>query len=217
MLKMINVSFKDILVNLNFEISYNENAIIYSGVKTGSTLFLKIIDNILDGAKDKILFQDRNILDFNEEEKIFYSYHVSFVFESQGLIHYLNSIDNILLPLKKRLQIDIDLLDSLIKDFNLKPILYKEPSELSDIETKLVNIARAIIVKPKLILYDELDEGMDIKFFEDILTKLKKYQNRLKFSQIFTTTKHFEYSEYKNFEKKYLLFNNTIKKANEKF
>jgi len=212
LLKCKNVSFYDILKDINFELDYKENAIIYSGVKTGSTLFLKIIDNMVDNVKGEILFEGKNILAFNEDSKIDYSFNVSFSYEQKGLLHSMNVFDNIILPLKKFKSYDEKLLNSLIKDFQIKNILYKEPSEINDVETILVNIVRAIIVKPKLILYDEIDNGMDIDMTSNILNILEKYQNKISFAQIFTTVKNYPFSPYSKFNKKFKLFNKTLEK-----
>lgn len=204
-----------ILKDINFKLNYKENMVVYSGVKTGSTLFLKIIDSMIDDVYGELIFEGDNVLNFSKEKKIEYSYFVSFVYEESGLLHSLNILDNILFPLKKYHKYDNILLENLINDFKLERILYKEPSEISDIETRLVNIVRAIIVKPKLILYDEMDGGMDIEMVSRIINLLEKYQDILGFAQIFTTVKNYGYKPYLKYKKSFSLFNGRLEKIDE--
>jgi len=218
LLKCKNIYFyknsnQSILENINFSLDYKDTIIIYSGVNSGSTLLLKIIDNVVENVKGEILFEGRNILKFNRDEKLDYTYKVSFVFEREGLFYNMNVIENILFPLKKYTTYDKHLLQELIKDFKIKNILYKEPSEIDDIETMLINIVRAIIVKPKLILYDEMDGGMDKEMVKNIVKLLEKYQQKIGFSQIITTVKNYPYEPYKKY-RSFLLFNKKLKELN---
>ncbi|MEA2018137.1 MAG: ATP-binding cassette domain-containing protein [Campylobacterota bacterium] len=213
MINISNLHFKDIFKNINFSIEKQSNTIIYSGVNTGSTLFLKMIDGIVSNIEGEFIVDSINITNLSTEETLSHSNKVSFVYETNGLIHYLNIYDNIMLPLKKFKDYDEVLLNRLIDDFNIKNLLFKDPSELSDIELKLVNIVRAIVVHPKIILYDELDGGMDIDLLNSIISKLSIYQKELGFLQIFTTVKKFEFDLYKNFDNKYLLFNKTLERV----
>ena len=213
MIKIANLSFKDIFYKLNFEALRQSNTIIYSGIKTGSTLFLKIIEGMVGDIDGELIVDNLSINHLSDSELYDYSYKVAFVYEEGGLIHFLNIYENIILPLKKYKAYDEKLLERLIDDFNIRDLLFLEPSELSDIELKLVNIVRAIIVKPKIILYDELDGGMDSENFNKIITKLYSYQKEFNFLQIFTTVNQFEFELYKNFDNKYLLFNKTLKRV----
>lgn len=213
MIQISNLSFKDVFSNINFNVKRQSNTIIYSGVKTGSTLFLKMIDGMVSNMEGEFIVDDIDVINLSEMASLDYSFKVSFVYENDGLIHYLNVYENILLPLKRFRNYDENLLDRLIDDFNIRNLLYKDPSELSDIEIKLVNIVRAIIVQPKIILYDELDGGMDINILNIIISKLSIYQKELGFLQIFTTVKKFEFHLYNNFDNKYLLFNKTLERV----
>ena len=202
-----------ILEDINFSLDYKDTIIIYSGVNSGSTLLLKIIDNVVENVKGEILFEGKNILKFDRDEKLDYTYKVSFVFEREGLFYNMNIIENILFPLKKYTTYDKSLLNELIRDFKIENILYKEPSEIDDIETMLVNIVRAIIVKPKLILYDEMDGGMDKEMVQNIVNLLEKYQQKIGFSQIITTVKNYPYEPYKKY-RSFLLLNKKLKELN---
>ena len=213
MINISNMSFKNIFENINFRAEKQTNTIIYSGVNTGSTLFLKMIDGLLTDIKGEFIVNSVDVTTLSEIDALNYSNDISFVYEINGLIHYLNIYDNIMLPLKKFKYYDEILLNRLINDFNIGNLLYNDPSELSDVEIKMVNIVRAIVVRPKIILYDELDGGMDIDILNNIISKLSLYQKELDFLQIFTTVKSFEFDLYKNFDYKYKLFNKTLERV----
>ena len=125
---------------------------------------LKIAGTCLDGMKDKDLaaFRNRNL---------------GFVFQSFHLIHSLNVIDNVELPLLYRKVSSKErhrLAEEVLKKVGLSHRMHHMPTQLSGGQCQRVAIARAIIGNPEIILADEPTGNLDSKMGAEVMSLLHK-------------------------------------------
>ena len=177
----IKVNNQDFLIeDINIFIPSGSLISIISNPGEGKTKLFKIL-----GLKEKankgdlfILGKNVNKLSRNELSKL--HGEISMVGEDDDLIYNLGVEENIIFPLivtnKGKDEIEIAVKE-LISWLRISTILNKNVSYLSNYEKKLVQFARAIITRPRLLLLDNFFTGIDADYEKKIsylLLALKK-------------------------------------------
>lgn len=114
---------------------------------------------------------------------------VGFVFQKPVLYSHLSLKQNILFAerLGRRQRLDRDHFASLIDSLGLGEHLYKKPDQLSGGQAQRAGIARALVRKPPLILFDEPLSSVDEHLSEAIRTDLITLHSHLGFTGIYVT------------------------------
>ena len=166
------------LSNVNLILNKNELTIIKGPSGSGKTTLLNIIGGLLKPSSGKILVNNKNIIEMNDNEKAYYRNKViGFVFQSFYLEPNFTVYDNVEVPLiiagipkNERRKMILSTLDSV-------GLLDKEKmiaSKLSGGEKQRVSIARAIVNNPEIILADEPTGNLDSKNGDMIMSLLKR-------------------------------------------
>lgn len=166
------------LSNVNLILNKNELTIIEGPSGSGKTTLLNIIGGLLKPSSGKILVNNKNIIEMNDNEKAYYRNKViGFVFQSFYLEPNFTVYDNVEVPLiiagipkNERRKMILSTLDSV-------GLLDKEKmiaSKLSGGEKQRVSIARAIVNNPEIILADEPTCNLDSKNGDMIMSLLKR-------------------------------------------
>ncbi len=166
MLKIHDLSFSYnnnlILSNISFNCKENEFISFIGPSGCGKTTLLNVIANILK--------PNSGIIDnpFNR---------ISYVFQQDALLPWLNVLQNILLPLEiknnKLTNDDKIKATKILGELGLHDIDYLYPSELSGGMKKRVELARALIIEPELLILDEPFSSLDILTRERLNVLLK--------------------------------------------
>ena len=136
---------------------------------TGKIIFdNKEIDGILKTKDVQMIFQNP-LSSFNSRMKI-----VDYMWEPLRNYFKLSKKDSI--PFIKKSLIDVGLDENALE---------KYPHEFSGGQLQRITIARAIIIKPKLIVCDEITSALDVSVQKQILELLKKLQKDLHLSYLF--------------------------------
>ena len=128
----------------------------------------KEIDDILKTKDIQMIFQNP-LSSFNPRMKI-----VDYMWEPLRNYFKLSKKDSI--PLIKKSLIDVGLDENALE---------KYPHEFSGGQLQRITIARAVIIKPKLIVCDEITSALDVSVQKQILELLKKLQQNLELSYLF--------------------------------
>ena len=128
----------------------------------------KEIDGILKTKDIQMIFQNP-LSSFNPRMKI-----IDYMWEP--LRNYFNLSKKDSIPLIKKFLIDVGLDENALE---------KYPHEFSGGQLQRITIARAIIIKPKLIVCDEITSALDVSVQKQILELLKKLQKDLDLSYLF--------------------------------
>ena len=140
---------------------------------TGKSVLLKNIIGILKPDKGEIFFRDRDITKMNEHELLEIRKNIGYLFQDAALFDFMSVEDNIKFPLVEQLGMKngrelSERVEELLELVELPGIEKKFPSELSGGMRKRVGLARAIAVKPKIVLFDEPTTGLDPILAESI-------------------------------------------------
>ncbi len=145
---------KKVLDNISFNVEEGEILSIVGFSGSGKSTILKILCGLLKADSGKIDISDGD---------------VAMVFQYSALFDSLNVFDNISFALQERKEFKNkytqeelkEIVAKSLKTVGLSGIEDKFPNELSGGMQKRVSLARAIVTKPKFILYDEPTAGLD--------------------------------------------------------
>jgi len=182
-IELINISktFQDELVLKDVSGSFDIHSIAIIGPSGGgkSTL-LRIIGGLLtpDSGALKI---DGETIEFSKRYLHNYRRNIGFVFQSKGLFEHLTAIENMLLPLIHAFGMGkteaVEVSSKLFERFGLTDEKNKYPFQLSGGQQQRIAIARAVAVKPWLLLLDEPTSALDPEYTAEVLNMLGELQN----------------------------------------
>ncbi len=165
-LRGVSKSFGDLCVldGLDLEVARGENVVLMGQSGTGKSVTLKIMSGLMrpDAGTveiDGIAVDPRRRADLRRVRE-----RIGFVFQGAALINWLSARENVALPLRERGLGERDVretVDRRLAEVGLENIGDKFPAEISGGMRKRVGFARAVVLEPALVLYDEPTTGLD--------------------------------------------------------
>ena len=155
-----------VLRDINLVINKGENLVILGQSGTGKSVLIKCIVGLNDLDEGKLVLFGRNISELSDKELINLRKKIGFLFQSGALYDSMTVRENLEFPLRQQLNsIPEEKLNSLIKEalknVGLAGAIDMKPSELSGGMSKTLGLARTLILKPEIMLYDEPTTGLD--------------------------------------------------------
>ncbi|MFH0727428.1 MAG: ATP-binding cassette domain-containing protein [Pseudomonadota bacterium] len=180
---------KVILDKVNLKIFENQVTTIIGKSGTGKSVLLKHIAGLLIPDEGEILLEGKSIAAMKKEgswER--YRSHISYMFQGNALFDSMTVFDNVALPLRrttnlKRKEISEKVMARLTQT-ELTDVTGKYPSELSGGMQKRVALARALVMDPKIVLFDEPTTGQDLVRRNVILSMISQYKRMIGFNAI---------------------------------
>ena len=177
----VNYKKKQVLNQLNFAIKQKECFTILGESGAGKTTLLKCIIGLKRPSSGDILVEGQSVISKSEEELVEVRKKIAYVFQNGALFDSMTVFENLALPLQEHKKLSYNAIKnrvrSQLEDFELKHTEHLYPSELSGGMQKRVGIARCMMLKPKVILYDEPTVSLDpynTANLVKIMLKLKK-------------------------------------------
>lgn len=180
-------SFGDnhVLRNFNLTLNKGENIVILGRSGSGKSVLIKCIIGLVkpDSGSIRVLQQDMSGIGLRELDQI--RSRVGFLFQSNALYDSMTVRENLEFPLRRhRREMSEEEVDRLVQEalsnVGLPQTIDMMPSELSGGMRKRIALARTLILKPEIILYDEPTTGLDpitAGEISDLMIELgKKYQ-----------------------------------------
>ena len=181
-----------VLRDINLVIHKGESVVILGKSGTGKSVLIKCIVGLVDydGGTLVILGQDVSKLD-NEELKELRK-KIGFLFQSGALYDSMTVRANLEFPLRRQVPIvskeEINLLiQEALEQVGLTEAIDMSPSELSGGMRKRLGLARTLILKPEIMLYDEPTTGLDPITSKEISKLILKVQKKYNTSSIIIT------------------------------
>ena len=170
------------LKNLSFSVEEGEYVAIMGESGSGKTTLLNILAALDKPTGGQVILNGKNIVDIREKEiSAFRRENLGFVFQDFTLLDNFSLKDNIVLPLVLS-GVDYKEMERRITpiaaQLGILDILGKYPYEVSGGQKQRAAVARALIIKPELVLADEPTGALDSKATEDLLTLFNKINER---------------------------------------
>jgi len=168
-IKNINKSFgeNNVLRNISFKFEKGKTNLIIGESGSGKTTLLRILIGLNKADSGEVLYDGRNFTHLNTKEKRKLRQEIGVLFQRGALYDYMNVEDNIMFPLtmftNQSYEEKLHRVNDCLKKVNLENSNKLSTNELSGGMIKRVSIARAIVMKPKYLLCDEPNSGLDPK------------------------------------------------------
>ncbi|MCR3922626.1 MAG: amino acid ABC transporter ATP-binding protein [Firmicutes bacterium] len=170
---------KVVLANVCFDEAFSSLAIVGPSGAGKSTL-LRIIGGLLTPTAGELYIDAAKVI-YEEKQLLSYRRTIGFVFQSKGLFEHLTALENVTLPLIHSFDMTtdkaIETAAQLFTRFGLEEEGHKYPSQLSGGQQQRIQIARAVAVKPKLLLLDEPTSALDPELTAEVLDMLGELQS----------------------------------------
>jgi len=177
-----------VLDKVNVKIYENRITTIIGKSGTGKSVLLKHIIGLLKPDEGAILFHGKPVAAMKKSEWEEYRSQIAYLFQNNALLDSMTVFDNVAFPLRQttnlgKIEIDTRVVKE-IEDLELTEAVDKYPSELSGGMQKRVALARALVMDPKIILFDEPTTGQDPIRKNMILSMIVHYRRKFGFTAI---------------------------------
>jgi phospholipid/cholesterol/gamma-HCH transport system ATP-binding protein len=181
-----------VLRDINLTINKGENLAILGQSGTGKSVLIKCIVGLIDIDDGKLLIFGQDISEQKDKKLVEIRKKIGFLFQSGALYDSMTVRENLEFPLRNKLNsLSKEELDSLIKeslhDVGLDQAIDKTPSELSGGMRKRLGLARTLILKPEIMLYDEPTTGLDPITSKEISNLILEVQRKYHTTSIIIT------------------------------
>ena len=201
-----------VLDNLNLNINTGETTVIIGRSGCGKSVLLKHIIGILKPESGQVLIDGKDVTRMDEKELSALRLKFGMLFQGAALFDSLNVYENVGFNLIEHTSAGKEEIDKAVKEslalVGLKGIEDKKPAELSGGMRKRVGLARAICIRPQILLYDEPTTGVDPIMGDAVNDLIVELHNKLKVTGIAVT--HDMTSAYKIADRIAMLYNGKI-------
>jgi len=185
-IKHITKSFgtRVVLKDIDFKIEKGENLVVFGKSGSGKSVLIKCMAGLLSPDDGEVLMLGEKIEGLKNLELNLLRKRIGFLFQSAALYDSMTVRENLEFPLrdlkmKKKDEIDALVMEAL-ENVGLVDAINKMPSELSGGMRKRIGLARTLILKPEIILYDEPTTGLDpitSKEISELILEIQKKYN----------------------------------------
>ena len=171
-----------VLKNIDLEIYEGDFTVIMGASGAGKSTLLYTLSGMDKPSLGNIIFNEKDITKMNVDElALFRRKNCGFVFQANYLINSMSILDNILvsgLLVNKNKKQVVKEAKEILKKVDINEELWgKFPTQISGGEAQRVEVARALINKPKVVFADEPTGALNSKTGADVLDTLTEFNN----------------------------------------
>ncbi len=175
-LKLTNLhkSFDDnhVLDDISLTLDKVHSLVLIGPSGGGKSTLLRIIAGLEYPYKGSVEIDDKQV-QFSEAGLLHHRRTIGTVFQTFNLFPHLDALRNITLPLEKvhgyTRDEALEIASAILRRFQLEAHAHKRPAELSGGQRQRIAIARAVAIKPRLVLLDEPTSALDPEMTGEVL------------------------------------------------
>ena len=184
-------SFGDnhVLKDFNLQLNKGESVVVLGKSGSGKSVLIKCVIGLLKPDAGQIDIFGQNITELTEEELDNVRAKVGFLFQSNALYDSMTVRENLEFPLRRHwLKMNEEKVEAMVvgalEDVGLAHTIDMMPVELSGGMRKRVALARTLILRPEVMLYDEPTTGLDTVTAREIIHLIKEIQQKYNTSSL---------------------------------
>jgi phospholipid/cholesterol/gamma-HCH transport system ATP-binding protein len=194
-LKNLDKSFGDnhVLKDFNLRLSEGENLVVMGKSGSGKSVMVKCLVGLTQPDSGSITIKNQDITAMGQKELDLLRTEIGFLFQGSALYDSMTVRENLEFPLRRRKDKLADnqsaeiLVKESLENVGLLHAIDLMPSELSGGMQRRVALARALILKPKIIIYDEPTTGLDPITAKEIIGLMRNIQKKYNTSSLIIT------------------------------
>lgn len=181
-----------VLKGLSFSVKKGENLVVLGKSGSGKSIAIKCLVGLLKADKGTIKVFGTEITKLDETALNEIRLRIGFLFQNGALYDSMSVRENLSFPLVRHsesltpAEVDKAIID-ILASVGLLESIDKMPSELSGGMRKRVGLARTLILKPEILLYDEPTTGLDTITSREISELILSIQKKYKTTSIIIT------------------------------
>jgi phospholipid/cholesterol/gamma-HCH transport system ATP-binding protein len=170
----------DVLRGVSFRVLPQETLVLLGETGTGKTLTLKLAAGLLQPSQGSVRVLGQELSGMTENELLAFRRQLGFVFQEGALFDSLTVGDNVAYRLRED-RVDEDEIEPRVREIlrfvELEHTADLFPSELSGGMRRRVSIARALVNRPQIVLYDSPTAGLDPVTSQTIITLILRLRD----------------------------------------
>lgn len=191
-IKDLRKSFGDnhVLNGFSMELRLGENLVIMGKSGSGKSVMIKCLMGLMQPDEGSIEIMSKKIMELDQKELNNLRTEIGFLFQGSALYDSMTVRENLEFPLRKKILNPVEveeLVFQALQSVGLMEAIDLMPNELSGGMKRRVALARAIILHPKIIIYDEPTTGLDPITAKEIIELMRNIQKKYKASSLIIT------------------------------
>lgn len=188
----LNKSFGDnhVLRDFSLILSTGETLAVLGKSGSGKSVLIKCIISLIEPDDGKVIVLDNDVNEINQDELDTLRARVGFLFQSNALYDSMTVRENLEFPLRRHWEKEMReakaeaAVMEVLQDVGLEHTVDMMPEELSGGMRKRIALARTLILRPSIILYDEPTTGLDPVTAREISQLIVEVQKKYNTSSI---------------------------------
>ena len=182
-----------VLDGFHLDLYEGENLVVMGKSGSGKSVMIKCLIGLEQPDSGSIIIMDKNMNDIHREDLDEIRTEVGFLFQGSALYDSMSVRENLEFPLRRHtkkfgiIEDTTPLVMEALENVGLANTINLMPNELSGGMKRRIALARTLILKPKIILYDEPTTGLDPITSKEIIMLMKSIQEKYKTSSIIIT------------------------------
>lgn len=182
----------EVLKGLTLTVNKGDSLVVIGKSGSGKSIAIKCIVGLIKPDKGQIKVFDTDIATLNNQQLNILRLRIGFLFQNAALYDSMTVRENLAFPLRRHSKGISDealaeTINETLESVGLKDAINMMPSELSGGMRKRIGLARTLVLKPELILYDEPTTGLDSITSREISELISNIQQKNKTTSIIIT------------------------------